>query len=74
MIEELQEATRNANGKCISAKLITATLAGTGYGLTDKGIILYFFYYVFQISFLCNHILFLVISKHKFIYFKFKGY
>ncbi|MCH82287.1 L-gulono-14-lactone dehydrogenase-like, partial [Trifolium medium] len=36
--EELQEATRDANGKCISAKLINATLAGSGYGLTNNGI------------------------------------
>ncbi|CAJ2631261.1 unnamed protein product [Trifolium pratense] len=34
---ELQEATRDANGKCIGAKLINATLAGSGYGLTNNG-------------------------------------
>ncbi|PNX77820.1 L-gulono-1,4-lactone dehydrogenase-like protein, partial [Trifolium pratense] len=33
---ELQEATRDANGKCIGAKLINATLAGSGYGLTNN--------------------------------------
>ncbi|KAJ1414750.1 L-gulonolactone oxidase, plant [Sesbania bispinosa] len=34
--EELQEATRDANGKCITAKLTTATLASSGYGLTNN--------------------------------------
>ncbi|KAJ1414751.1 L-gulonolactone oxidase, plant [Sesbania bispinosa] len=38
--EELQEATHDANGKCIGAKLITATLSGTGYGLTNNGLFL----------------------------------
>ncbi|XP_061372878.1 probable L-gulonolactone oxidase 6 [Gastrolobium bilobum] len=38
--EELQEATHDANGKCIGARLITATLAGTGYGLTNDGFFL----------------------------------
>ncbi|KAJ1417484.1 putative L-gulonolactone oxidase 6 [Sesbania bispinosa] len=36
--EELQEATHDANGKCIGAKLITATLSGTGYRLTNNAI------------------------------------
>ncbi|MED6181895.1 putative L-gulonolactone oxidase 6 [Stylosanthes scabra] len=38
--EELQEETGDANGKCLGAKLITATLAGTGYGLTNNGFFL----------------------------------
>ncbi|TKY61210.1 L-gulonolactone oxidase 6 [Spatholobus suberectus] len=39
--EELQEAKRDANGKCLAAKLIAAMLAGAGYGLTnDIGIFL----------------------------------
>jgi len=37
LTEELQEATRDANGKCLGAKLITATLSGIGYGLTNNG-------------------------------------
>lgn len=36
--EDIQEATRDANGKCLGAKLITATLAGSGYGLSDNGV------------------------------------
>ncbi|XP_014498948.1 probable L-gulonolactone oxidase 6 [Vigna radiata var. radiata] len=38
--EELQEATRDANGKCVGAKLITALLSGIAYGLTNNGIFL----------------------------------
>ncbi|KAL2345950.1 hypothetical protein Fmac_007235 [Flemingia macrophylla] len=34
--EELQEATRDANGKCAGAMLLTATLAGIGYALTNN--------------------------------------
>ncbi|KAJ1414754.1 L-gulonolactone/D-arabinono-1,4-lactone oxidase [Sesbania bispinosa] len=34
--EEIQEAAHDANGKCIGAKLITAILSGTGYGLTNN--------------------------------------
>ncbi|XP_027904544.1 probable L-gulonolactone oxidase 6 [Vigna unguiculata] len=36
--EELQEALHDANGKCISAKLITGLLSGIAYGLTNNGI------------------------------------
>ncbi|KAK7338130.1 hypothetical protein VNO77_18730 [Canavalia gladiata] len=36
--EELQEATLDSNGKCVGAKLITATLGGIGYGLTNNGV------------------------------------
>ncbi|XP_027351038.1 probable L-gulonolactone oxidase 6 [Abrus precatorius] len=38
--EELQEATYDANGKCSGAKVITATLAGIGYGLSNNGVFL----------------------------------
>ncbi|MED6173271.1 putative L-gulonolactone oxidase 6 [Stylosanthes scabra] len=34
--EEAQEKIGDANGKCLGAKLITAILAGLGYGLTDN--------------------------------------
>ncbi|XP_028782993.1 probable L-gulonolactone oxidase 6 [Neltuma alba] len=37
--EELQEATRDANGKCISAQLVTGTLKTSAYGLTNNGIL-----------------------------------
>ncbi|XP_058738805.1 probable L-gulonolactone oxidase 6 [Vicia villosa] len=36
--EEIQEIGNDANGKCISAKFISATLAASGYGLTDNGV------------------------------------
>ncbi|XP_028779786.1 probable L-gulonolactone oxidase 6 [Neltuma alba] len=36
--EELQEKTRDANGKCIGAKLVTGTLKTAAYGLTNNGI------------------------------------
>ncbi|XP_028779779.1 probable L-gulonolactone oxidase 6 [Neltuma alba] len=35
--EERQEATRDANGKCLSAKLVTGTLKAFAYGLTNNG-------------------------------------
>ncbi|KAI9093941.1 hypothetical protein K1719_026939 [Acacia pycnantha] len=35
--EELQEKTRDANGKCIAAKLVTGTLKTAAYGLTNNG-------------------------------------
>ncbi|XP_010544874.1 PREDICTED: probable L-gulonolactone oxidase 6 [Tarenaya hassleriana] len=37
--EETQEALRDANGKCIGAKLITSTLFASAYGLTSNGVI-----------------------------------
>lgn len=48
MTEELQEEKRDANGKCIGAKLIVATLEGTGYGLSNNGNL--FIFYTLQIS------------------------
>ncbi|KAK7338129.1 hypothetical protein VNO77_18729 [Canavalia gladiata] len=36
--EELQEATGDANGKCINAKLMVATMGSIGYGLTNNGV------------------------------------
>ncbi|CAK8564810.1 unnamed protein product [Lathyrus sativus] len=36
--EEIQETGNDANGKCISAQLISTTLAASGYGLTDNGV------------------------------------
>ncbi|CAK8544964.1 unnamed protein product [Lathyrus sativus] len=38
--EEIQETGNDANGKCISAQLISTTLAASGYGLTDNGVFL----------------------------------
>ncbi|XP_019448857.1 PREDICTED: probable L-gulonolactone oxidase 6 isoform X2 [Lupinus angustifolius] len=38
--EEVQEATGDANGKCNGAKLLTSTLASSGYGLTNNGLFL----------------------------------
>ncbi|KAK7285731.1 hypothetical protein RJT34_20511 [Clitoria ternatea] len=38
--EDLQEAKHDANGKCIGAKLLTATLSGTGFGVTNDGVFL----------------------------------
>jgi len=43
LTEELQEALHDANGKCISAKLITGLLSGIAYGLTNNGTHFYFF-------------------------------
>ncbi|XP_054783136.1 probable L-gulonolactone oxidase 6 [Prosopis cineraria] len=37
--EELQEKTRDANGKCVGAKLVTGTLKTAAYGLTNNGIL-----------------------------------
>ncbi|XP_028782984.1 probable L-gulonolactone oxidase 6 [Neltuma alba] len=37
--EELQEATRDANGKCLNAQLATRTAEASGYGLTNNGTI-----------------------------------
>ncbi|KAI9093931.1 hypothetical protein K1719_026929 [Acacia pycnantha] len=37
--EELQEATRDANGKCLTAKLVTGTLKTLAFGLTNNGIL-----------------------------------
>ncbi|XVE73636.1 hypothetical protein DITRI_Ditri11bG0134400 [Diplodiscus trichospermus] len=37
--EETQESLRDANGKCLSAKLVTSTLQTAAYGLTNNGII-----------------------------------
>lgn len=45
--EELREATRDANGKCIGAKLITATLIGTGYGLSNNNGNLLFIHFLY---------------------------
>ncbi|XP_061372895.1 probable L-gulonolactone oxidase 6 [Gastrolobium bilobum] len=36
--EEFQEAIQDANGKCVSAKLTTATLEVAGYGLNNNGL------------------------------------
>ncbi|XP_043718144.1 probable L-gulonolactone oxidase 6 [Telopea speciosissima] len=36
--EESQEYTRNAEGKCVNAKLTTSTLIASAYGLTNDGI------------------------------------
>ncbi|XP_043706319.1 probable L-gulonolactone oxidase 6 [Telopea speciosissima] len=36
--EESQESTRNADGKCIDAKLTTSTLMTSAFGLTNNGI------------------------------------
>ncbi|OMO64207.1 hypothetical protein CCACVL1_21953 [Corchorus capsularis] len=38
-LEETQESLRDANGKCLSAKLIISTLQTGAYGLTNNGII-----------------------------------
>ncbi|KAI9093925.1 hypothetical protein K1719_026923 [Acacia pycnantha] len=37
--EELQEKTRDANGKCIRAKLVTGALKTAAYGLTNNGVL-----------------------------------
>ncbi|XP_062087073.1 L-gulonolactone oxidase 2-like [Humulus lupulus] len=37
--EENQESSHDADGKCISAKLVTAFLTSTAYGLTNNGIL-----------------------------------
>ncbi|KAG2290509.1 hypothetical protein Bca4012_028391 [Brassica carinata] len=37
--EETQERFRDANGKCVGATLISSTLFGTSYGLTNNGVI-----------------------------------
>ncbi|XWS76817.1 hypothetical protein CRYUN_Cryun01aG0210000 [Craigia yunnanensis] len=36
--EETQESLRDANGKCLSAKLVISTLQTAAYGLTNNGI------------------------------------
>lgn len=36
--EEIQESTGDADGKCISAKLLTSLLQTTAYGLTNNGL------------------------------------
>ncbi|XP_010267413.1 PREDICTED: probable L-gulonolactone oxidase 6 [Nelumbo nucifera] len=36
--EEIQESTKNADGKCISSKITTSTLMGGGFGLTNDGV------------------------------------
>ncbi|CAA7016050.1 unnamed protein product [Microthlaspi erraticum] len=37
--EETQETLRDANGKCVGAKVLTSALFATSYGLTNNGII-----------------------------------
>ncbi|KAL1223381.1 L-gulonolactone oxidase 5 [Cardamine amara subsp. amara] len=37
--EETEETLRDANGKCAAATLISATLFGTSYGLTNNGLV-----------------------------------
>ncbi|KAF9591645.1 hypothetical protein IFM89_005226 [Coptis chinensis] len=37
-LEEGQESTSNADGKCTSAKLITSTLMSSGFGFSNNGI------------------------------------
>ncbi|KAI4328972.1 hypothetical protein L6164_021282 [Bauhinia variegata] len=37
--EDIQEATRDANGKCLGAIAVTGTLAATAFGLTNNGIL-----------------------------------
>ncbi|KAI4355299.1 hypothetical protein L6164_004087 [Bauhinia variegata] len=37
--EDIQEATKDANGKCLGAIALTGTLAAAAYGLTNNGIL-----------------------------------
>jgi hypothetical protein len=49
-IEEFQESNSEAEGKCIGAKAIIYTLTTAAYGLSNDGIVLFFFYIISIVS------------------------